>query len=135
MDLRTRLYIVLVVTVATILIVVQFPLSELESLTTEDWRLIGSLLAVALLAQGAAIDFGRGRQASSSVAFVPFLATAILFPPPVAMFLAGSTIAILEPFTKRALAKKAFNVAQITVAIGVSAHLYTFILGDAPRAE
>jgi putative nucleotidyltransferase with HDIG domain len=136
MEFKTRIYIMLVVAAATILVAAQFPLSELSTLSRDDWELVGWLLAVALLSQGAAIDFGKGRQASSSVAFIPFLATAILLPPAAAIFVAGSVIAISElVFTRREAAKRVFNVAQVTLAIGLSAHIYTFMLQDGPRSE
>jgi putative nucleotidyltransferase with HDIG domain len=136
MDRRTRIYIVLVVAAAAVLVVAQFPLSELDALSSDDWKLVGSLLAVALLSQAAAIDFGKGRQASSSVAFIPFLATAIILPPAIAIFVAGSVITISELiFTRRDAAKRAFNVAQITLAIGLSAHVYALLLGEGSRAD
>lgn len=134
MDRKTGIYIVLVVAAAAVLVAAQFPLSELDSLSSDDWKLIGSLFAVALISQMAAIDFGKGRQASSSVAFIPFLAAVIILPPVVAILVAGSVITISELlFTRRDAAKRAFNVAQITLAIGLGAHTYSFLLGDGSR--
>lgn len=135
MELKTRIYIMVAVVAATILVAVELPFSEIQALTGNDWKLVLSLFAVALLSQAAAIDFGKGRQASSSVAFIPFLATAILFPPAVAIIVAASVITISELlFTRREAAKRAFNVAQITLAIGISAYMYTWLLADAPRS-
>ena len=136
MELKTRVYILVVVAAAAILVAAQFPFSDIAALSIDEWKLVISLFAVALLSQAAAIDFGKGRQASSSVAFIPFLATAIILPPAVAIFVAGGVIAISELlFTRREAAKRAFNVAQITLAIGTSAHVYTWLLGSNPRGE
>ena len=141
MDLRTRIktrvYIALVVAAAALLVAAQFPLSDLDiAAWNDDWKLIGYLLAASLLSQAAAIDFGNGRQASSSVAFIPFLATAILLPPSVAIFVAASVIAISELlFTRRDVERRAFNVAQVTLAIGIAAHAYTYILADGDRSS
>lgn len=136
MELKTRVYILVVVAAAAFLVAAQSPFLDIAALSVDEWKLVISLFAVALLSQAAAIDFGKGRQASSSVAFIPFLATAIILPPAVAILVAGGVIAISELlFTRRDAAKRAFNVAQITLAIGISAHVYTWLLGDNPRSE
>lgn len=136
MDRRTRTYIMLVVVAAAVLVAAHLPMSELDSLSGDDWKLIASLVTVALLSQAAAIDFGKGRQASSSVAFIPFLATAIILPPAVAILVAASVIAISElAYTRRDAAKRAFNVAQVTLAIGFAAHVYTVLLDDRLRSD
>jgi putative nucleotidyltransferase with HDIG domain len=135
MDRKTGAYIVLVLLAAAVLVGVQFPLSQAVVLSGRDWKIIGSLFAVALFSQGAAIDFGKGRQASSSVAFIPFLATAIMYDPAIAILVAGSVITISELFTRREAAKRAFNVAQITLAVGLSANVYTFLLGNGERSD
>jgi putative nucleotidyltransferase with HDIG domain len=126
----------LVIAAAAILAAAHLPMSELDMLSGDDRRLIASLVTVALLSHAAAIDFGKGRQASSSVAFIPFLATAIIFPPAVAVVVAASVIAISEiAFTRRDTAKRAFNVAQVTLAIGVAAHVYTLLLDGQARSD
>jgi putative nucleotidyltransferase with HDIG domain len=126
----------LVVIAAAVLVAAHLPMSELDLLSGDDWKLIAALVTVALLSQAAAIDFGKGRQASSSVAFIPFLATAIILPPAVAILVAASVIAISElAYTRRNAAKRVFNVAQVTLAIGFAAHVYTAMLDDRLRSD
>src|SRR5690606_28144901 len=136
MERYIRFYIATVITAAIGLVAVSFNMSDLDALSGDDWKLVASLITVALLSQAAAIDFGKGRQASSSVAFIPFLATAIMFPASVGMLIAGTVIGISElVFTRRDAAKRSFNVAQVVLAVGLSAHVYTYLLGGDARSE
>ena len=105
---------------------------DVTALTRDGWGAVAAFIFVGALSQAAAIDFGKGRQASSSVAFIPFLTTAIVFPPTISLIVVGTVITISEfGFVKRAPLKAAFNVAQLVLALGLAAHLYTlFVEGD-----
>lgn len=131
MDRVAKAYISFVVAAAVVFVVAHFPTLDLPALTRGDWEIVIAFIAVGLLSQAAAIDFGKGRQASSSVAFIPFLTTAIIFPPIVSLIVVGTVISISEfVFVKRSPLKGAFNVAQLVLALGVAAHLYTWIAGS-----
>jgi putative nucleotidyltransferase with HDIG domain len=136
MDRATKLYITVVVLASAVLLAAHFPPTELISLDRREWGVVAAFILVGLLSQAAAIDFGKGRQASSSVAFVPFLTAAIVMPPTVSLLVVAVVIGVSEiAFTRREIVKATFNVAQVLLAIGIAANLYTVALGDRPRGE
>lgn len=134
MDRATRIYISLVVAAAVLFLAAHLPMPDITSLSKADWEVVIAFIAVGLLSQAAAIDFGKGRQANSSVAFVPFLTTAIIFPPSISLVVVATVIGISElGFTKRGVVKGAFNVGQLVLALGAAAHIYTWFVGGGSR--
>lgn len=134
MDRAATLYISCIVVVAIGFAAAHFPSPELTALTRGDWEIVVAFIAVGLLSQAAAIDFGKGRQASSSVAFIPFLTTAIVFPPTISLVVVAAVIGISEfGFVRRSPLKGTFNVAQLVLAVGLAAHSYTWFVGQESR--
>jgi putative nucleotidyltransferase with HDIG domain len=136
MDRNTLRYIAAVVLLAAVLTHRLFSAETLAGLTAPDWEAILALIAVGLVSQFAAIDFGSGKQANSSLAFIPFFTAAIVFPPTVSLIVVFVVITISElVFTRRGLVKSAFNVGQLIIALGCSAYLYELILRGTPRSD
>lgn len=62
---------------------------------------------------------------SSSVAFIPFLASIVLFDPPWPMAISGFTAVVVEAFVRRKpLARIWFNTAQYMLAAGLGSAVY-----------
>jgi len=67
---------------------------------------------------------------NSSVAFLPFFASAILFDHPIPMVISGLSAAITETIVRRKPAQRVlFNVAQYMVAMGLGGFIYTSLGG------
>jgi putative nucleotidyltransferase with HDIG domain len=135
MDHKYRIYLAAVTVAAIIFSVLWLPAGDLAELTGPDWLGISAFIFVGILSQAAALDFGAGRQAKSSLAFVPLLATAIVFPPEATLLAAAAVIGFSELVMRRELLKAAFNVSQIVLALGIGAHAYTWFLGTADRTS
>jgi len=98
------------------------------------WTGFATFVGVGLAAQMAANDFGSGRPAKSSMAFVPFITSALVFQPALAALaavLAVGLSAIL--FEKRRKPVTLFNLAQTTLSVGGAAFCYTWVAGFGPR--
>ncbi len=75
----------------------------------------------------ARVSFAR---LTSSVAFIPFVATPVLFHHPWPMVISGATAVIVEGVVKRKpLVRAWFNVAQYSLAVGFGALAYTALGG------
>ena len=136
MDRAATGYISAVVLIAVWFVIAHFPSADFLALTRGDWEIAVAFIAVGLLSQAQAIDFGKGRQASSSVAFIPFLTTAIVFPPVVSLIVVATVIGISEfAFVRRGLLKGSFNVAQLVLALGLGAHVYTRLAPPLSRLD
>ncbi len=95
-------------------------------------------VAVGILAEAMAIDFrtGSGRPAKSSLAFLPFLAAVVVFPPRGAVLLVAVVVAISQFVLRRNdLLRSVFNIAQGVVAAAVGAHAYALLSDPSNRAE
>ncbi|CAN5628702.1 HD-GYP domain-containing protein [soil metagenome] len=136
MDRKSLIYVCVVIAVTTAFTLLYLPLSELAALTAADWWALFVFIGIGVLAQAAAIDFGSGRQATSSLAFIPLLATSMVLPPASSLVAAGVVIGVSEfAFFRRSVVKAAFNISQVVLAVGLSAVTYTWILGSEPRAN
>jgi putative nucleotidyltransferase with HDIG domain len=110
------------------------PVGELTALTWAEWRAMLAFVGIGLFAQAAAIDFGTGRQATSSLTFIPLLTTAMVLPPAASLVACVVIIGVSEfGFSRRTPLKAAFNISQVVLAVGLAALTYTWILGDQPR--
>lgn len=114
------------VELATIALLAGADWGALSALTTTDAFGWASLVALAILSDLFSIKFKVGdNPAESSIAFVPILAIAVLFP--IAAALAASVIAfgVSEFFIRRRQpSKAAFNICLLTVSVGVGAFVY-----------
>lgn len=136
MSRTTLIYVSSVVLMAILFVAAHLPMVQFGQMTPEGWRVFFALIGVGILSQAAAIDFGRGRQATSSMAFIPFLSSAIVFPPAVTIIVAAIVIGVSEvTFTKRGFVKSSFNVAQLVLALGLAAHVYSELAGTRPEGE
>lgn len=101
------------------------------AITGKDWVGLACCAVFGVLAEGMAVDFrvGSGRQARSSLAFLPFLSALTLFPavPAVAVILGVSAVSQFG-LRRAQLIKGLFNVAQGTIA-GLAASLVFTSLG------
>jgi putative nucleotidyltransferase with HDIG domain len=116
-------YVWLVVLAAVLFSAWQMPFDAVLQLSAADWRTVAAFAGLALLAQLAAIDFGA-RQARTTLAFIPLLAGAMVLPPTATLLTATPVIALSEAILRRPLLKALFNVAQITLAVGLGASVY-----------
>jgi putative nucleotidyltransferase with HDIG domain len=132
MEHKASIYFVTVVAVATVFSAV-LPFADLAEISASDWVGISAFIIIGVVSQAAAIDFGAGRQARSSLAFIPLLATAIVFPPAATLIAAVVVVGFSEVVTRRAPLKAAFNIAQVVIALGLAAYAYTWFLGGGTR--
>lgn len=131
MNSRAKLYILSVVGVACTvllraLLVRGFQL-HFASVTPLMWFVV-----VGLLAEAAAVDFklGPAPQAKSSIAFIPFLASAVLFSPIAAATSAAAVIAVAQfALRRQTLLKGAFNVGQGFLAVYAGSAIFARISG------
>jgi putative nucleotidyltransferase with HDIG domain len=134
MDRNSLLYVSAVILAAFGFALAFLPVTDLSAIPSSDWVAISAFIFIGVLSQAAAIDFGAGRQATSSLAFIPLLATAIVFPPEATLIAAVSVIGFSEVVTRRSPLKAAFNVSQVVLALGLAAHAYTWFLADGHRS-
>jgi putative nucleotidyltransferase with HDIG domain len=124
------LFIAFVTLAAAILGYVLLPEAALFNLSRTDVVGLVCFVAVALFSEVLAIDFGSGRQARSSLAFLPLLSCATLFPPAVAILVVVCVIAPSNFLLRRQqLAKGMFNVAQVVLSVGMGGVVYGYIAG------
>lgn len=96
-----------------------------------DWVGLGICALFGILAEAMAVDFrvGSGRQARSSLAFLPFLSALTLFPPVPAVTIIVAVSAVSQFGLRRAqFLKGLFNVSQGTLA-GLAASFVFAALG------
>lgn len=124
MNTPTKLYIALV-SFAALSLYAWLPLDGVIGFSFSHAVGAVAFTGVALLSESLAIDFGTGRQARSSLSFIPLLACAMVFPPVAAVTIAIVVISISNFFFRRqTFAKAVFNVAQVAIAIGVGSVIY-----------
>jgi putative nucleotidyltransferase with HDIG domain len=125
MDRKSIIYVLAVVAIAAVVSALWLPFSDLADLSGQEWRAVGVFAFLGIAAQWAAIDIGSGRQSESSLAFIPFLATAVVFPPVASLLVCSLVIAISEfAFIRRPPLKAAFNISQIVLAVSSAALAY-----------
>ena len=132
MDRTSFLYVIAVVAAAVAFSWWGLPIAELARLSRPEWRALAALATLAMIAQLVAMDFMGGKQAKSSLAFIPLLAGAILLPPSASLLTTVPVITVSELVLRRAPLKAAFNIAQVTLAVGGAAWMYTWWAGGSP---
>lgn len=101
------------------------PLEQLTTLSWSDWAGLAAFAAVALYSERLAIDFGTGKQASTSVAFLPFIACALLFGSAPATVVVAVTVTTSSVLVSRLSPwKTVFNVSQAVLSIALAASIY-----------
>ena len=94
--------------------------------------------AIGVLAEAMAIDFrmGSGRQAKSSLAFLPFLASIVVFPQKVAVLVVALVVAISQLILRRNdLLRSFFNIGQGILSAGLGSYAYLVFLQGNDRTE
>lgn len=96
--------------------------------------LLGSiaLLTICILSEVLAVKYTVGQQQpSSSIAFLPYFACALLFGPTVAILVAVTTTGWSQPvLRKRPLLNTAFNASQVAIALLSACGVYTLFGGE-----
>lgn len=90
-----------------------------------------ALIAIGVLSEFLSVIASVGRhQASTSIAFIPFFAAAMLFPSPAALVAVVATSILTQGFVhKRPAFRAAFNASQATLSIFVATWVYTGLGG------
>jgi putative nucleotidyltransferase with HDIG domain len=123
---------ILALCAAAVALLALLPAAPLLEITGHDAAGAVCFIAVALLAERMAIDFGKGRQARSSIAFVPLLACAVYFDPIVTLGIVAIVITVSNfALRKQTLMKGSFNVAQVVLAVGGAGIVYRWIAAPA----
>ncbi len=94
-----------------------------------------TLLLIAVLSEAGSHQLSIGT-ATSSVAFIPFLAAILLLGPAWAMAMGGITFFISASlFCRKPALKVAYNSAKEVIAVGMSGHVYVMLGGTPSLAE
>lgn len=118
MNKRAKIYCLCVIALGCIALPMQ-EWSALFALSNEHLFGVASLIGLAVLSEFLAVTATVGRhQASSSIAFIPFFACVMLFPPPVALFVSCVTSVVTQLLVhKRPPLRAAFNSAQVALSL------------------
>jgi putative nucleotidyltransferase with HDIG domain len=124
-----QVFLIGVVAMAVACVAGLLSLHPMPNLDVRGWVGVLSFLSVGLLAECMAIDFGKGRQATSSLSFLPFLSSILLFSPPVALFVVcGVLLVSTTILVRRSPWHIVFNLAQAIIAVSAAAALYSQFL-------
>jgi putative nucleotidyltransferase with HDIG domain len=129
---RAHSFIAATAAAALCLLLISMPAS-VPSLTLGDGLGLACFIAIGILAEAAAIDFrlGSGRQAKSSLAFLPFISATLLFEPFLAVIIVVSVVALSQFGLRRNdLPRAAFNVSQACLSAYAGAYAYAAAGGD-----
>jgi HD superfamily phosphohydrolase YqeK len=128
-----NLYIFATATIAVIFAVVS-PWDPTIPDPTRFQNALIALLALSVLSEASSVSL-RLSGATSSVAFVPFLAAVYLLGPSWAMLIGGVTFTAVEAFVRRKpLIKVLFNTSKEVIALGVAGFLFVSF-GGVPSLE
>src|SRR2546422_5071538 len=107
----------------------------------QDWSVSPKLLngLIAILAVGLAAELSSMSVSVGSslisIAFIPYLGAAFLFPPALAMSVVGLTVFVVEALVRRKpWIKIVFNTAKEVLAVGLGAAVYV-LLGGRPSVS
>ncbi|MES2524992.1 MAG: HD-GYP domain-containing protein [Gemmatimonadota bacterium] len=106
------------------------------ALPSLNWDYAAAPLAFAvmgLIAQS--IGHDTGKTISGSIAFLPFLTSLILYPSWICVVFVGLAMLVGEFREKKAGIKRAFNVAQYMVAVGVATTVYLALGGKSIQVD
>jgi putative nucleotidyltransferase with HDIG domain len=109
---------------------------DLPTISAGDALGLACFVAISLIAEAAAVDFklGGGRQAKSSLAFLPFISATLLFEPFLTVLVVVSVIAVSQfLFRRNDMARGLFNVSQACLSAYAGAYAYAWAGGDATQ--
>ncbi|HYW33156.1 MAG TPA: HD-GYP domain-containing protein [Gemmatimonas sp.] len=108
----------------------------LFALPSLNWEYAAAPLAFAIMGLIAqSIGHDTGKTISGSIAFLPFLTSLILYPSWICVVFVGLAMLVGEFREKKAGIKRAFNVAQYMVAVGVATGAYVALGGKAIQVD
>jgi hypothetical protein len=99
---------------------------------TAFWNALVAFTLLGIASDSAFLPVPRISQArvGSSVVFIPFLASVLLFPPPWPMIIAGTTGLVAHYLVRRkTLVRALFNTAQYMLFVGLGASVYAALGG------
>jgi len=128
MNRKPYFFFAMVVATAALL-VYRLPAEPLFALPPRDAIGLAFFVLVAVVGEVMSIEFGTGKPARASLAFLPFLASIVVFAP----FSAVMAVAVVSAFStivlsKQSLFKALFNISQAVLAVGAAALLYQLLL-------
>jgi putative nucleotidyltransferase with HDIG domain len=110
-----------------------FDWADMRQLTPPELIGILTFVALAVLSQVLAVDslVGASQPVKSSIAFLPLLAMAVLFPPPAVALAAGGMSAVSEIVVRRGgrWYRGLFNIFQVTLAYGIGSWAFHLLHG------
>ena len=109
----------------------------IPAISVGDGLGLACFIAIGLIAEAAAVEFrlGSGRQAKSSLAFLPFISATLLFQPLLTVFVVVSVVAMSQFVLRRNdIARAVFNVSQACLSAYAGAYAYMIAGGD-PTAD
>src|SRR5688572_1068505 len=128
-------YVLAVVAAAVVFALATVSADTLSNLAGADWAGIATFIATGVLLQTISIYFATGREGSSSIAFIPLFAIAILFPPIVSLIACAVVIGFTAVSARLSALKVLFNIAQVTLALGLGGQLYIHVYDLFQRAS
>jgi putative nucleotidyltransferase with HDIG domain len=100
---------------------------------------IAVFVAIALLSEMMAVDFRvgpGGHQPHTSLAFLPFLGSIVLFAPPIAAAMVGLVVGVSQLLLRRnGVLRALYNISQAMISAGVASAAFHLIVGVAPSDE
>jgi putative nucleotidyltransferase with HDIG domain len=127
---RYKIYLLLLVVSAAavwLLVVNSYTLPSESSIT--NWNGLVAFAALAILCDTSFLRLSFAN-IGSSVAFVPFIASVMLFHHPWPMVISGTTAFVVDTFVRKKPAIRiSFNTAQYMLAVGLGAEVYRLLGG------
>ena len=130
MNRTTAIYCSLIIGAALLMLPFQ-DWAAIASLGSEHFFGFGTLVTLAVASELLWVMAVVGRhQISSSIAFIPFFACVLLFPPPASLIATIITSAITQFFVhKKPLLRAGFNTAQAALSIAIASAFYEVLGG------
>lgn len=129
---RAHTFIAATAIAAAVLILISLS-GDLPTVTAGDGLGLACFIAISLIAEAAAVDFklGAGRQAKSSLAFLPFISATLLFEPLLTVFVVVLVIGVSQfLFRRNDITRAVFNVSQACLSAYAGAYGYALAGGD-----
>ena len=135
MQMKRRFPSIVVYVVAVCFVAVAMLLQAHWVVSNDVVAAAATLLLIAVLSEAGSHQLGLGT-ATSSVAFIPFLAAILLLGPAWAMAMGGITFFISASlFRRKPALKVAFNSAKEAISVGLAGHVYVMLGGTPSLAE
>ncbi|MGQ0814503.1 MAG: HD-GYP domain-containing protein [Gemmatimonadota bacterium] len=130
MNRQTRIYLLLVICLAAVALPFQ-DWSALWGLSSEHASGVVALIGLGLLSEALSVRSTVGtHQITSSIAFLPYFAAVLLFPPPAAVTVVMVTFfATQVAVQKKPLFRAVFNTAQAILAIIIATKVFQLLGG------